>query len=154
MGRRIELIARGMCVEGGKLLVCVNERHGYGYLPGGHVEFGESATAALAREFVEECGVEVACALPVLGLELAFEQGGKRRHEVSIVFPVKRQGAREQVTSLEPGIRFEWWPIMSLHVRDLRPSAMRTWLATKLAPSSHPPTTMEWVSAMGSSHNP
>ena len=46
----IELIARGVFVRGGAVLLCQNVKHGYYYLPGGHVEFGEAAAVALARE--------------------------------------------------------------------------------------------------------
>ena len=153
MGKHIELIARGICVEGGKLLVCVNEEYGYGYMPGGHIEFGESASTALAREFQEECGITVVCSPPILGLELSFEQNGKRRHEVSVVFPVERHDQSTGIKSLEPDIRFEWWSIESLQTTDLRPSMIRDWIVTKFDHDFKPPTTMEWVSAIDRSHN-
>ncbi len=55
----IEVIARGLCIRDGKVLLCRHIKQAYNYLPGGHVEFGESATDALAREMMEEAGVAV-----------------------------------------------------------------------------------------------
>src|SRR5437870_10907815 len=66
---KIEVIARGVLIRGGKVLLCQNTKHRYCYLPGGHVEFSESATAALAREFLEETGARIG----VGGLALVTE---------------------------------------------------------------------------------
>jgi len=54
--KEIEIIARGVCVKGGKLLLCHSKGAPNTYLPGGHVEFCEDAKVALAREVVEERG--------------------------------------------------------------------------------------------------
>ena len=56
---KIELIARGLARRDNDVLLCLNLKGGYAYLPGGHVEFGESAREALEREFVEESGIQV-----------------------------------------------------------------------------------------------
>ena len=58
-GPRIETIARGICIEDGRLLVCRAKGSSTCYLPGGHVEFGESAREALRREMMEEAGLDV-----------------------------------------------------------------------------------------------
>ena len=46
----IETIARGVCVQNGKVLLCRAKGGATTYLPGGHIEFGEKGCAALARE--------------------------------------------------------------------------------------------------------
>ena len=45
----IESIARGVCVKDGKLLLCRAKGGKSTYLPGGHIEFGESGRIALVR---------------------------------------------------------------------------------------------------------
>ena len=47
----IEIIVRGVCLSRGHLLVCRNVSRGNVYLPGGHVEWGESSPSALRREW-------------------------------------------------------------------------------------------------------
>jgi 8-oxo-dGTP pyrophosphatase MutT (NUDIX family) len=55
----IEVIVRGVLVDGGALLLCRNRKRGHVFLPGGHVEFGEPARVALEREIQEELGLAV-----------------------------------------------------------------------------------------------
>jgi ADP-ribose pyrophosphatase YjhB (NUDIX family) len=52
--KEIEFLARGVFRDGGRVLVCRNRKKGNCYLPGGHIEWNESAPAALAREMREE----------------------------------------------------------------------------------------------------
>src|SRR5262249_25848076 len=79
----IEVISRGVLTRDGKVLLCRNEKGGYFYLPGGHLEFDESAAAALAREFEEECGIRIVLGDCVLVTEASFEAGRRRHHEVN-----------------------------------------------------------------------
>ncbi len=154
MGGSIEFIARGLCLRGDDLLVCVKDKSNYGYLPGGHVEFGESAEAALVREFLEESGEFVTCGLPLLGMELTFKQGHRDRHEITIVFPVKLSNPLKKVQSLETEIRFEWWELSTLSARDLRPTQVRDWIIRSVAGTKHTPAKMEWLSLVDPLHNP
>ncbi|MEO1129985.1 MAG: NUDIX domain-containing protein [Planctomycetota bacterium] len=146
MAKHIEFIARGVLQHGHRLLLCRNAKHGYTYLPGGHVEFGETAAEALAREFREETGLDVRVGSCGLVCEQTFEQGGKQRHEVSVVFhvePVDLQidaaGHPATVESLEPKIAFDWVDLAALVDADLRPTAIKAWLTSGAAST-------EWVS--------
>lgn len=129
----IEVIARGVLIRNGTVLVCRDLTHGYAYLPGGHVEFGESSMGALARELDEETGLACTVGPLLLAAELRFNQRGTPRHELSLVFHVERLGPGndppEDVPSREGHIAFEWLDLGALADADVRPEVIRAWLA-------------------------
>lgn len=125
---QIEVIARGAWIDGGKVLLCLNEKGGFYYLPGGHVEFGESAARALAREFEEETGIQVRVAGCVLVTEGFFESGRKPHHELNLLFHVKHSPTA--VASREAGISFQWIDLAGLVDLDVRPQAIKAWLVS------------------------
>ena len=128
---RIELIARGALMRRGSVLVCRDKKGGYAYLPGGHVEFGETAERALIRELEEESGLKVRAGACALVHEHFFEQKGTKRHEVTLVFHMEHAGsdeALEGVKSLESHLVFEWMDLASVGDHDLRPHAQKAWL--------------------------
>jgi ADP-ribose pyrophosphatase YjhB (NUDIX family) len=53
---------------------------------GGHVEFGETATVTLVREFGEELGLDVAVSSYLGTLENLFTYNNQPGHEVDLVF--------------------------------------------------------------------
>lgn len=125
---RIEIIARGILIDSGRILVCRNRAGGYCYLPGGHVEFGEDSESALAREFMEECGTQVDVGRLLAAAEVRFTQSGRDRHEINLVFHVKHPGQHEVFQSLEPEIEFVWVPLDSLGSANFRPACLREWI--------------------------
>ena len=125
----IENIARGVCVVDGKVLLCKPKKGGYTYLPGGHIEFGETGRQALVREIREELG-RSAEAGELLGVvESQFEQHGKPHAEISLVYEMRfeEQGTAngEDVRSCEDWIAFEWCPLADLEKVNLLPAEMR-----------------------------
>ena len=108
---RIEVISRLLArqtVDGKPcILVCRDQRHGHCYLPGGHVEFDEDAGEALARELMEEAGLRIKVGELAMVCEARFEQQGKSRHEINLIFHVKHP-LPDAVGSLEAQISFEW----------------------------------------------
>ena len=90
---RIRPIAIGIAFNGGRILA-MRVLDDAGALtgvrpPGGAIEFGETAAAAVAREFKEEFG----CAIEVEGaplvLENLYEHHGARGHEIVFAFRVR-----------------------------------------------------------------
>ena len=99
--KHIETIARGVCVKDGKVLLCLPKDRSYSYLPGGHIEFGETGREALVREMKEETGRD-ATAGGLLGVvESSFVQKGERHCEINLIYEMKIReqgtGNREQV---------------------------------------------------------
>lgn len=127
----IEIIARGILTDStGRVLLCQNRKHGYYYLPGGHVEFGEPAAVSVAREFKEELGLAVVARQFLLTSETIFERTSRLTHEVNLVFHVECLNGEPPATptSLEPKIAFAWVDLKELQSMDLRPKAIKAWI--------------------------
>lgn len=133
----VEILARGVCVRDGMLLVCRTGKAPRTYLPGGHVEFGEAAREGLRREVREElgCGSRVGRFLGVI--EHSFVQKGKPHHEVNLVFEMTVRGLRssDAVESEEKHLSFKWVRLSRLQRSDLEPAPLRRlipmWLRRK-----------------------
>ena len=120
----IETIARGVCIRGGRLLVCRAKGSSTCYLPGGHIEFGETGREALAREMREETRLPAKVLQFMGALENSFMQHGARHAEINLVYRMEiPDGA--QVRSAEPWISFEWVPLEGLADAGLLPEGFR-----------------------------
>lgn len=151
----IEFIVRGVAIRDGHVLVCRNVKSGYAYLPGGHIEFGESASVALAREMLEETGLRVEVGSCIAAGECAFVQKAVPRHELNTVFRMKMPASLAlpgagnglpAVPSLEAAISFEWVPLTAIDATDLRPA----WMKAIVHQAANPGTAaFPWLSHMG-----
>lgn len=129
----IEVIARGVHIRGSRVLLCRNVAHGYCYLPGGHVEFGEPASVSLAREIEEEANLRADIGPLLLTTEATFRSGKREHHEVNLVFHVEHLAnpdgsPADEIRSVEPEIAFELVDLAALPGVDLRPAGIRAWL--------------------------
>ncbi len=117
-------IARGICTNlAGQVLVCFNKTDLHYFLPGGHIEIGESARTALKREIQEEIGQEVRVGSLVGVLEHAFKKGDEYQHEYNFVFVMALTGT-EEVQSKEEYLRFEWHTMDELENLNFLPQKM------------------------------
>ncbi|MBA4388594.1 MAG: hypothetical protein C0404_11470 [Verrucomicrobia bacterium] len=125
--KTIEIIARGVCIKRGMLLLCHGKGKGNTYLPGGHVEFKESAPDSLVREVREELGVKSSAKRFLGCVEHTFKYEGKRTCEVNLVFEldVPSVSPSKSPPSAEDYIEFIWWPVNKLYNSSLEPFVLR-----------------------------
>ena len=125
----IETIARGVCVRDGKLLLCRAKGGSSTYLPGGHIEFGETGRQALVREVKEELGVESSTGAFLGVVENSFLQHGKPHAEINLVYELKlgaEGGELPPLNAKEDWIEFEWCDLNRLDEANLLPPAFRS----------------------------
>ena len=144
----IETIARGVCVRDGKLLLCRAKGGSSTYLPGGHIEFGETGRQALVREVKEELGVESSTGKFLGVVENTFLQHGKPHAEINLVYELELGtgnggledsgigglgdsgigglGELPALNSQEDWIEFEWCDLNRLDEANLLPPVFRT----------------------------
>ena len=127
--KHIETIARGVCIRNGKVLLCLPKDRSYSYLPGGHIEFGETGREALVREMKEETGLD-ATAGDLLGVvESSFVQKGEKHCEINLIYAMKVEvegkGRQWNVSSCEDWICFDWVECDKIDSVNLLPPEMK-----------------------------
>ena len=119
----IELIVRAVITRGSQLLLAQPAGETWHFLPGGHVEPGESAAAALRRELDEELGVSdirVGGVLAVVENRYTDDRG--EHHELNLVHGVAVSEAIGD--SREAHLAFRWLELSELDTVEVRPSAV------------------------------
>ncbi|MBX3387210.1 MAG: NUDIX domain-containing protein [Phycisphaeraceae bacterium] len=157
--QHLEIIARAVVLLPGRVLLCRNLKHGYLYLPGGHVEFGEPAAEACRRELAEECGLKIAPGPLLLVTEETFSTKKRQHHEINLIFraeavpdadtPYPTPKSLERVRSLEPAIALEWTDLAAIVDLDIRPLSAKALLAGgAISPVSPAGLGAEWHSGI------
>lgn len=108
MSNHIHNIVRGVCVKDGNILLAWHKKQEYFFLPGGHIEVGESNKTSLEREFLEELGVSVTCGDFLLLLEHSWSKGDETQHELTNVFSVIWNGGDAALQSRVDHLEFKW----------------------------------------------
>ncbi len=134
----IETIARGVLVREGYLLLCQPKQGGRAYLPGGHIEFGETARQALEREIREEMGLEATAGDFLAVTENTFLQQGEPHCELNLLFLLEIEGLTPRIAppAAEAWITFRWVPLQTeaLQEANLLPAHLindlTRWLAS------------------------
>lgn len=125
-GDRIEIIARAAILHRGKILLCKRKVADYFFLPGGHVEFGESIPAALSREIKEELGVSVKKIKFLAIAENIFKYKKYKSgiaHEINFLYQVSLKN--NNVRALEKHLTFEWVDLKSIGKRKILPEIIK-----------------------------
>ena len=122
----IELIVRLVIRKGDRILLCKSNVSGHYYLPGGHVEFGDSLTDTIYKEMKEELGAErnqISGIAYKDFLEQVFIDGEKKRHELNMIFSAEVSDDLK-AESKEGHIGFEWVPFAEIGNINLLPKAI------------------------------
>ena len=120
----IETIARGVCIQNGRVLLCRAKGGTTTYLPGGHIEFGETSRQALVREIQEEMGVTAQVGELLGVVENQFVQHGKPHAEINLVYAMSLPDDTAAIAK-EAWIEFEWRNLADLDNANLLPAEMK-----------------------------
>ena len=130
----IEVIARAVVIKNNKILLCKAKNKPHYYFPGGHVEFGEKAQIALAREFQEEIGVNISN-LKFIGIAegVYTDEKGVIHHEINLTF--EGQIKEKEIFSQEAHLEFSWIELEKIPETLIKPldliGAISRWLSDR-----------------------
>lgn len=97
------------------------------FLPGGHIEFGESAKDALIREIREELGIDCTAGRFLGVVEHKWEQDQVVHCEINQVFEINSSELPYGInpTSIEPHLEFYWCHKEKIEKQNLQPYPFR-----------------------------
>ena len=90
--QKFEIRVRAIIEKDNKFLVCKHKDKSkkYYFLPGGHVEFGETGEEAIIRELKEELTISVKKVSLIGGMEDIFtKEDGEKHHDINLFFHVE-----------------------------------------------------------------
>jgi ADP-ribose pyrophosphatase YjhB (NUDIX family) len=96
-GLQFDFRASGIAIHHGHVLLVRIPQYDFSFLPGGHVEIGELADAAMVREMREETGLDVGIDRMVWVVENFFTLDGKPHHELGFFYLVTLPGEAVQL---------------------------------------------------------
>ena len=120
-------LARGIIISEDQVLLAHAIGHQNTFLPGGHIEFGESAPDALKREIEEELGLSCYIDGYLGSVEHQWEKNKELHCEMNQVFRVKvpELDLLQPPVSLESHIEFYWASVYELAAHHLQPYPFR-----------------------------
>ena len=122
----IHSIARGFLMRGEEIVLCRVKNAEWFFLPGGHIEDGESARATLLRELREEIGTSDYKISSFVGVcENIFPlEDDISQHEINVIFKVD-VGKKVKMNTKEDHIEFVNISIDDLKNYKILPAALK-----------------------------
>lgn len=128
----IHVLSRGVITDQGYILLCktLDLPISFYFLPGGHVEHGESVETSLLRELIEETGAHCKIKRLLGCLEHSFEPGHNsicHNHEYNFIFEAESNSLKidTPIPQLEAHIELVWLPLSQLSEIDLRAEPLK-----------------------------
>ena len=123
---KFHYLARGIVWAEGRVLLAHQKGAANTFLPGGHIDPGERAEAALVREIEEEIGLTGTIKGFTGALEARWEENGQPHSEINLLFAVSipNLGADTPPESLEPHLEFLWAAPHELKRYNLLPAPL------------------------------
>lgn len=131
----IHVLSRAVILDQDHILLCKTRDlpMSFYFLPGGHIEHGESAEVAVLRELLEESGTQCRIKRFLGCLEHSFEPGHSsicHNHEYNFFFEAESDFLKVQIplALLEDHIELIWIPLHEIDSIDFRPEPLKTLL--------------------------
>jgi len=156
----IHVLSRAVIIHDDHLLLAYDPRkepkHYYEfnvpfyYLPGGHIEFNESAQEAVVREIYEETGFDSNIERFLGVFEHSWNFSGDEvcchTHEINLIFKVNLKAVNGliSISQKEEHVALQWLPLRELDSIDFRPEPLKMLLSNWL----HAPRNGAFESAM------
>jgi 8-oxo-dGTP diphosphatase len=128
----IHVLSRGVIIDQGHILLCktLDLPISFYFLPGGHVEHGESVETSLLRELIEETGAHCKIKRFLGCLEYSFEPGHSsicHNHEYNFIFEAESESLKieNKIPQLEAHIELIWVPLHQISEIDFRAEPLR-----------------------------
>lgn len=128
----IHVLSRAVILDQGSILLCktTDLPTNFYFLPGGHVEQGESLETSLLRELREETGAQCYIKRPLGCLEYSFEPGHSsicHNHEYNFIFEVGSIDLKlnKKLNSLEKHLELCWISLNKITQIDFRAEPLR-----------------------------
>ncbi|WP_407540179.1 NUDIX domain-containing protein [Deinococcus radiomollis] len=119
----IQNVVRGVFIKGDKVLVA-RATPDLVFLPGGHLEEGETAAACLTRECLEEFGEHVTVGRLLGVVESRYRDGGQSIQQLDLLLEARLPHS-PTVQSREVHLTFAWVGMDELEALNLCPAASR-----------------------------
>lgn len=139
----IHVLSRAVILDQDHILLCKTRDlpMSFYFLPGGHIEHGESAEVAVLRELLEESGTQCRIKRFLGCLEHSFEPGHSsicHNHEYNFFFEAESDFLKVQIplAFLEDHIELIWFPLHEIDSIDFRPEPLKMLLPEWLNRSS------------------
>jgi len=138
------VLSRAVIMDEEHILLCktLDLPKSFYFLPGGHIEHGESAETAVIREVLEESGAQCSIKRFLGCLEHSFEPGHSsicHNHEYNLVFEAESPSLKCNISipQREDHIELLWVPLTTINEIDFRPESLKTILSEWLEGSAN-----------------
>ncbi len=122
MEQQFHLLGRAVIRSENKVLLARARGYDNTFLPGGHVELGESVHVAIARELHEELGCQATIGRYLGAVEASFQSKDTLHFEINHVFEATLNDS--SFKSQEPHLEFLWADVSELTLHNLQPAAL------------------------------